>query len=213
MKTAFGKEYIMEIKLEDFWKLQASTWSSFQRRADHEFKFSVAIWTAAAALIALRLQGSIELTLSMCCAILLVIGFVGLHSWYEYGMTKSNNTDLEKYYSLEDTIRAKMNHTWPNDLQDRIDSLKKRGWAKKNWSHIGHVGITAILAIIAAVLLTTPQSPPNKETGKPSLSLTSGHEIETPGKHMQELKTLPATPPVPLEKHGDEVTPPQGTKE
>jgi len=46
----------MDTKLENLWKLHASAWASFQRRADHEFRFSVAVWTAVVASIGLELK-------------------------------------------------------------------------------------------------------------------------------------------------------------
>lgn len=211
LSSGVRQEYEMDKKLENLWKLHDSAWASFKRRADHEFKFSVAVWSAAAALVALGLKVDIHPPLSIPCAILLVVVFVFLHLWYECGMAKSNNTDLNKCYSLEATILEKIDHKWPGDLQDNIDWHKNKGRIKKNWSHFVHIVITAVLASIAAFLLCTGS---NQSAGKNDRTIqtsTGGYKMELWGSNLQELKTfLEDAPQQPTGEYGSGAVTPQG---
>lgn len=154
--------------VEELWRLHGAAYSSFQRRASHEFRFGLAMWTAGAALIGLMLKHRIEFA-SPTLAIGAAITGVALHFWYELGMERSNNTDLAKCYQIEDDICRLLRHTWRPDVQHRIDW--QRGmrpvdqiypfgvfWnpvlrpLQKKWSHICHVGLTAVLMTIAVIL-------------------------------------------------------------
>ena len=202
----------MDTKLENLWKLHASAWASFQRRADHEFRFSVAVWTAAAALIGLGLKkGYFQPRLSMCCAIFLAVVFVALHLWYEYGMAQSNDMDLNKCYYLESTIMNEIGHRWSAEVKGRIDRHKEKGWLMKNWSHLGHVGITAVLVTIAVFLLYTTPSQSGGKEGKTTISSPGGHDIDPTGSRTQELKALREAVPGPMDKHRGNAAPPQET--
>ena len=157
----------MDTKLENLWKLHASAWASFQRRADHEFRFSVVVWTAVVASIGLELKMDFLLRgWPLLLAAFFLIFLVGLHWWYESGMRQSNDTDLKKCYDLENTIMAIIGYSWSKGLQKNIDTHKEKCWIKKNWSHVGHVGITVVLALVVFSLLATKAPYPTQKAAR-----------------------------------------------
>lgn len=185
----------MDSELENLWKLHASAWASFQRRAGHEFRFSIAVWTAAVALIGLGLKLNFNFnSRDLWGAGVFLVLLVVLHLWYEWGMKRSNDTDLHKCYALEDVIIDKIDFKWPEDVQEEIKLHKNKGRIKKNWSHIGHVSITFVLALAVFSLLFTKAPKPMGETDE-TTSLSSDY-------HKQELKALRETTPYPAK--GDE---------
>lgn len=152
----FGREMIMNNKLENLWKLHAASWASFERRAGHEFKFALSLWTAAVGLIAILLQDK-TLTIHWFPALLASISFILVHTWYEFGMSRSNDTDLFKYYNLENTILSEIGHKWTDKIYQRIDKHKSKT-VFNYWSHIGHISITCILAVIIFFLVISRNS-------------------------------------------------------
>ncbi len=146
----------MSDKLENLWKLHAASWASFERRAGHEFKFSLSLWTAAVGLIAILLKNGIP-SIPWWLAITASISFVLIHCWYEVGMARSNNTDLEKCYNLENAILCETGHKWNDKIYLRIEKHKSETgnkWFINNWSHLGHISITLILSVFVFVLFT-----------------------------------------------------------
>lgn len=193
----------MDTKLENLCKLHAAAWASFQRRAGHEFKFSVAVWTVAVGLIAIDLKMDLP---HIGVLPLLVAGavFVLLHGWYEYGMMRSNDTDLAKCYVLEAAIRNAIHFDWPKDLQGEIDSHTNACLIKKHWSHICHLSITFFLACTAVWVLSTSQSKPPAQKDKATSSFSDSQTIGAPGSNPQKLKALQEAPPSPTKRHGGE---------
>ena len=125
----------MNDRLENLWKLHAASWASFERRAGHEFKFSLSLWTAAVGLVAILLTKEIP-TIPWWIALFASISFVLIHCWYEYGMTRSNDTDLFKCYNLEDAMLEETGHRWPDEIYERIENHKSHigfKWCKNNW--------------------------------------------------------------------------------
>ena len=126
--------------------------------------------------------------------------FVFLHWCYERGMARSNDTDLDKCYALEDAIMTEIHYAWPEEVQRHFNRHKpmspeklpwhsrlKEWWRRKiskNWSHIGHVGVTAVLAFIAAFLLYTVRSPcvnkPEPLGGRPQEITASREAVPIP---------------------------------
>lgn len=193
----------MDTKLETLCKLHAAAWASFQRRAGHEFKFSVAVWTVAVGLIALDIKMGLP---PIPVRYLLPAGvvFVFLHGWYEYGMMRSNDTDLGKCYALETAIRNAIYFSWPKNVQDKIDSHTNACLIRKHWSHICHLGITFFLACTAVWVLSTSRPQSSAEMGKATSSFSDSQTIEASGSNPQKLKALQEAPPSPTKRHGGE---------
>lgn len=146
----------MNNKIEIYWKLHESAWSSFQRRADHEFKFAVTVWTAYAAFIAIILKSGINFENNLYINLIL-LGFLVLHIYYEYGMTVSNDADLAKCYDLEKKIKTEFNYNYSHKTNKKIFRIKNSCFLSRHWSHFAHIAITLLLAISSLVLIKNNQ--------------------------------------------------------
>jgi len=137
-------------------RLLETAWTNFDRRRAYEWKFSLALWTALTAFIALTLRGDLP-RLSGCAVpwVLIVCGIVvvGLHAFFEENVRRANNVDKARAQTYEDKLNGQECLDIPWDaVKAAVDKLlfKKQG----GWSTFVQVGITLILVVAAGLIIS-----------------------------------------------------------
>ena len=129
-------------RIEALSQLCEIAWSNFDRRRSYEWKFSIAIWTALTAFIALTLQGKISPPPKHAFwAVAFLIW--GLQVIFQGFVKLSNRVDQEKALKYEELL----NEAIEQEFEDTRGMMLKlaKGW----WSFLIHICITLILIISA----------------------------------------------------------------
>jgi len=144
-----------ETRLNLLVRLLEIAWTNFDRRRSYEWKFSLAIWTALAAFIALSLKAP---TVHVCtglekAAVLIAAGLIlVVQAYFQDRVRRANNVDKARAHTYEKEVNAQsnLNVAWEH-VEAAIDRLGSS--TRGVWSVLVHLAVTLVLVAVAAVLL------------------------------------------------------------
>lgn len=130
-------------RIEALSRLCEIAWSNFDRRRSYEWKFSIAIWTAITAFIALTLQGKISPPPPKHAFWTVAFLIWGLQVIFQCFVKLSNRVEQKKALKYEELLNDAIEQEF-KDTRGKLLKLAK-GW----WSFIIHISVTLILIISA----------------------------------------------------------------
>ena len=151
-------------QLEVLARLFEIAWTNFDRRRSYEWKFSISLWTALAAFIALILRKGdiVAPQISGFCSVASLI--LSRQIIFQYFVKVSNKVDQDKALRFEKLLYDAIGE----ECKDPRGKLLKLtgGW----WSFLVHIGLTLVLICAAAF---TIYKNPNTTGGKTMSDSTS----------------------------------------
>jgi uncharacterized membrane protein YhaH (DUF805 family) len=146
MQSGYSKLTYDGKQLEVLTRLCEIAWTNFDRRRSHEWKFSISLWTALTAFIALILRKDVVAPsiLAFCSVVCLIFG---LQVIFQYFVKVSNKVEQEKALKYEKLL----NRAVGEELEDARGKLLRlaKGW----WAFVIHICVTLILILAAGFAL------------------------------------------------------------
>lgn len=112
-------------KLDTEIELMKLAWSSFDRRREFEWKFTIALWTGLSAFIGIFLTRQVpdRLAIPIGASVTAVIVFL-THLNFSLGLGRANNADRGLQYFYEREVRNMIGVTWPDEVTSSFAALK-----------------------------------------------------------------------------------------
>ena len=138
-------------RIEALTRLCEIAWTNFDRRRSYEWKFSIAIWTAITAFIALTLKGEVDKPPES--AFWLVAGFVmSLQIFFLHRVKLANSADQKAALSYEKELNKAIGEPSEWSTVEQAREKARKFW-KGYWSFVVHIGISLVLTVAAGFVI------------------------------------------------------------
>jgi len=145
-------------KLQVMLKMAEVYWTNFNRRRGFEWKFSMSIWTALAAFIAISFREGAGMP-SVRLRIGLVVGAILIwvvQMWFLRRVTLANRADKAKALFYEYAMKDILLFKFDQDVKKALVDLKSWDRPGDWWSCITQLAITLVLIALAILVQVWP---------------------------------------------------------
>ncbi|MBN1618397.1 hypothetical protein JW887_03580 [Candidatus Dojkabacteria bacterium] len=122
-------------------------YENFDRRRNKEWKFSIALWTALTAFIAVTLKEDININIPLALFVFIGGIIVVIESWLHWALFRANDVDKSKSHYYEEVLDKKLNVNYKSSEEYINAYVKNKG--KKFATPLTHVMITIVLLMLS----------------------------------------------------------------